>query len=99
MQSFSDSETEFVLVESETPPSVDGYAIGEPKRIVCADCGHGITVDGPPAEGGDHDQAIEEIPHARDCPQRDVFSEWFVETFVAGDGGTGGAGSDYSSSS
>jgi len=67
-RSFADPDTEFVLVKSETPVSVDGFKLGEPTgEVQCAACG---KVAGAP----------EYIPHEPDCPQRDVASEWYAET-------------------
>lgn len=65
-RSFSHPETEFELVTSDSPPTVDGFAIGEPTgEVRCEACGAAhLNVD--------------EIPHASDCPQRWVRSRWWV---------------------
>ena len=39
-RSFADADTEFVLIKSETPVSVDGFKLGEPTgEVQCAACG------------------------------------------------------------
>lgn len=73
-RSFSHPTTAFEIVESETPPTVDGFAIGEPTGIVeCLACGESHL-------------SIDEIGHANDCRQRFVKSRWWVEKMRA-DGG------------
>ena len=47
MRSFASPETEFAIVPSGTPPSVDGLAISEPKFLECAECGARVRIDGP----------------------------------------------------
>jgi hypothetical protein len=67
MQSFADPETHFSLVRSETPVSVDGVALNEPTGAVeCCEC----------RRQADN---IDEIPHAEDCSQRFVRSEWWAD--------------------
>ena len=78
MRSFSDPETTFEIVGSESPPTVDGLAIGEPKFLECATCGASVRIDGP----DEHQTAIDDLPHDKECPQRDVVSEWFVTQYV-----------------
>lgn len=65
--SFADPETEFEIVTSDSPVSVDGYALGEPTGEVKCDACEAIL------EG-----CIDEIEHDADCPQRNVHSRrWF----------------------
>jgi len=78
MRSFSDPETTFAIVGSESPPTVDGLAIGEPKFLECDTCGASVRIDGPDG----HQTAIDDLPHDRSCPQRDVVSEYFEERYV-----------------
>lgn len=70
MKSFAEPDTEFELVVSETPVTVDGFAMGEPTgEIVCLEC------DAQHAN-------IDEIPHDKDCPQRFVHSRWYLDSAV-----------------
>lgn len=78
LRSFADPETEFEIVESGTPPSVDGLAITEPKYLKCVKCGAQVRIDGPDG----HQTTIDNLPHDKDCPQRDVVSQYFEETFI-----------------
>jgi hypothetical protein len=70
-RSFSDADTHFELVKSDTPISVDGYKIGEPTgEVRCEACSASAA-------------APEYIPHNRvdgeECPQADVVSEYYAE--------------------
>ncbi len=78
LRSFADSETHFAIVPSGSPPSVDGLAISEPKFLQCSTCDAQVRIDGPE----EHTTTIDNLPHERDCPQRDFFSRYFEETFV-----------------
>ncbi|GGL55271.1 hypothetical protein [Halocalculus aciditolerans] len=65
MSSFSDPDTRYQIIKSETPVSVDGFAMGEPTgEVRCCECGASHL-------------NIDEIPHAEDCPQRFVRSDWW----------------------
>lgn len=65
MGSFSDPETHYRVITSSTPPTVDGFAIGEPTgEIECEECGACA-------------HNVDEIPHSPECPQRFVRSEWW----------------------
>ena len=77
MRSFADPDTEFQLVESGSPPSVDDLAMHEVKYLECATCGARVRIDSPDG----HRTAIDDLPHDKDCPQRDVTSRWFQEQF------------------
>jgi hypothetical protein len=67
MKSFADPDTHFEIVESGTPVSVDGFALGEPTgEVRCAEC------------GAVHDN-VDEIPHDPTCSQRWVRSRWWAE--------------------
>lgn len=67
-RSFSDPDTHFHLVRSDTPLDVDGYKLGElTGEVECCECGN--TAATPEA-----------IPHAKHCDQRDVRSEWYYRT-------------------
>jgi hypothetical protein len=67
-RSFSDADTHFALLRSESPPTVDGFAIGEPTgEVRCEDCdATAMNVD--------------EIDHDEDCDQADVHSQFWRET-------------------
>jgi len=78
MRSFADSETHFAIVPSGSPPTVDGLAITEPKWLECDACGARVRIDGPDG----HRTTIDNLPHDRDCPQRDVVSRYFEDRFV-----------------
>jgi Zn finger protein HypA/HybF involved in hydrogenase expression len=63
-RSFSEPKTEFKIVKSDTPPTVEGIAIGEQRsEVACRDCGQ-------------VGQNVEEIYHQPDCNQRWVRSEF-----------------------
>lgn len=64
----ADPDTEWEIVESGSPPSVDGYASGEPKFMRCRYCGAQVIIDGPDG----HDTSIDELVHKSDCPQREA---------------------------
>lgn len=71
--SFSDPETHYRLEKSNTPVTVDGFALGEPTGMVmCEECGREA-------------ENVDEIPHASDCPQRFVKSHWWEHMFENGD--------------
>ena len=78
MRSFSSPETHFAIVPSGSPPTVDGLAITEPKFLECTECGARVRID--PAE--ETQTTIDNLPHGRDCPQRDVVSRYFEEQFM-----------------
>jgi len=77
IRSFSDPETHFEIVCSETSVSVDGYAHGEPKFIRCPICGADRLITEEPSPG------IDELGHEPDCSQRWVRSRWWQEQFAA----------------
>jgi hypothetical protein len=65
-RSFSDPDTHFELVISETPFTVDGYNKGEPTgEVRCMEC------------DAVHEN-IDEIPHDEDCSQRFCRSWWWT---------------------
>lgn len=67
--SFADPETHFHLVTSDTPVTVDGYAMGEPTgEVECGECGR--VADN-----------VDEIPHLPTCSQRWVRSRWWSKQF------------------
>lgn len=78
MRSFADSGTHFAIVSSGSPPTVDGLAISEPKWLECDECGARVRIDGPDG----HQTAIDELPHSRDCSQRDVKSVWWMDHYT-----------------
>ena len=78
MRSFADAETVFAIVASESPVSVDGYAMGEPKRLVCDECDAHALLDGPDG----HQTTIDNLPHDRTCSQRGVASRYYEKRFV-----------------
>jgi hypothetical protein len=78
LRSFASPDTEFRIVPSGSPPSVDGLAITEPKFLECTECGARVRLDGPDG----HQTTVDNLPHDRGCPQRDVVSQWFEEKYV-----------------
>lgn len=71
MRSFTAADTFFHFVVSDTPITVDGYALGEPTGDVeCCEC------------GATHEN-IDDIPHESDCSQRFVHSEWYAKTMAS----------------
>jgi hypothetical protein len=78
LRSFASPETHFRIVPSGSPPSVDGMSITEPKWLECTECGARVRIDGP----DETQTTIDNLPHDRDCPQRDVFSKYFKENYL-----------------
>ena len=78
MRSFADPDTHFRIVESGSPPTVDGLAITEPKYLRCSECGAQVRIDGPDG----HQTAVDELPHSRGCSQRDVKSAWWIDHYT-----------------
>lgn len=78
MRSFADPETHFQIEQSGSPPSVDGLAITEPKYLVCDVCGARVRIDGP----NETQTTIDDLPHDRQCEQRDVVSQYFEQQYV-----------------
>ena len=71
MRSFADPDTHFLLERSETTVDGDGFRLGEPTgRVSCAEC-RAVA------------ENVDEIPHRRDCSQRFVHSEWYVDSTVS----------------
>lgn len=74
MKDFTDPDTHFEIITSDTPYTVDGFNKGEPTgEVRCEDCGQ-VAMN------------IDEIPHDPDCPQRWVRSRWWVAHFFDDDG-------------
>lgn len=67
-----DGDTHFRIEDSDSPITVDDYALGEPKRLVCEACGASVILDPDLATPG-----IDDLEHASDCPNRFARSEWF----------------------
>lgn len=83
-----DKSTHYSIIKSETPVDVDGYKIGEPKKIRCDGCGAEELLTPDPSAG------VDDLQHDRDCPQRFARSEWWArhlqgmdDVEVAADGG------------
>lgn len=66
-----DADTEFRIERSESSVGADGYALGEPKRLVCDACGASVPLTCAPSAG------VDELDHDAGCPQADVHSERF----------------------
>jgi len=66
------AETHYRIERSQVPVNVDGYKVGEPKRLVCVGCGASVRLDPDPATPG-----IDDLSHAADCSQRWAKSEWW----------------------
>jgi len=71
----ADPDTHFSIVTSDSPISVDGYALNEPKELVCDDCGASVLLTPEPSAG------IDEFPHKPNCDQRACHWVWWWETF------------------
>ncbi len=76
-RSFSDPETHFEIVRSNTPVSEDGYKLGEPKFVRCVECDADVLLTEEPTPG------IDELQHEKHCSQRWVRSQWWQEQFRA----------------
>jgi len=75
-RSFADPDTEFELLRSDTPVDVDGYKLGEPKKLQCPECGASVLLTPEPSPG------VDELQHHPQCPQRWVRSEWWESQFA-----------------
>lgn len=69
-----DPSTEYRIVESDSPVTVDGYSQGEPKRLECCFCGASVVLDPDPSTPG-----IDDLSHQAGCPNRFARSEWWRE--------------------
>ena len=78
MRSFASPETHFRIQTSDSPVSVDGYALNEPCELVCDECGASVPID----DAGGHQTAVDELPHSRGCSQRDVKSAWWMDHYA-----------------
>lgn len=68
-RSFTSPTTEFELLRSDTPVTVDGFALGEYTGIVrCREC-------------LSEAKNVDEIPHDAGCSQRFVRSRWWAGHF------------------
>jgi hypothetical protein len=67
-----DSDTEFRIVTSDSPVSVDGFALGEPKLLECEHCSASALITRDPDDPG-----VDDLSHEKSCPQRFVRSDWF----------------------
>lgn len=72
-----DAETEYAIERSDSPITVDGYKIGEPKRLVCEACGASVLLTEEPSAG------VDDLPHDKRCSQRWARSEWWRRQFLA----------------
>lgn len=62
-------DTEYKLIRSDTPIWDDGFKMGEPTgEIKCEACGRSHM-------------NIDEIPHAKDCPQRWAKTDYWRDRF------------------
>lgn len=73
-----DPDVEYEIQRSETPVSVDGYKLGEPKWFACAECGARVLLTEEPSPG------LDELQHEPDCSQRFARTEWWREHFLEG---------------
>ncbi|MFW5905614.1 MAG: hypothetical protein ACOCUO_02080 [archaeon] len=73
--SFTDPETHFEIITSDSPVTVDGYALGEPKQLRCEECGATVILTEQPTPG------VDELQHRKDCSQRWTRSQWWAEHF------------------
>lgn len=72
-----DPQTEYEIARSDSPINVDGYKLGEPKRLVCEECGADVLLTEEPSAG------VDDMEHERDCSQRWVKSDWYREQLEA----------------
>jgi len=72
-----DPETEYYIRRSQTPRWKDGYKVGEPMFLGCAECGAEVLITEEPSPGID-----DGIPHDPDCPQRFAKTEWYRERLL-----------------
>jgi len=70
-----DESTEFEIVSSQSPLDVDGYKLGEPKVLRCAECGAQVLLTEHPSQG------IDELGHDPHCGQRFAKTEWWRSHF------------------
>ena len=70
-----DPETHYSIEHSDSPVTVDGYAKGEPKRLVCDGCGTSVLLTEEPSPG------VDELGHAPGWPNRGAKSDWWAEQF------------------
>jgi hypothetical protein len=70
-----DAETSYVIEDSGTPVSEDGYKHNEPRWLVCGACGASVELTPEPSAG------VDELPHDPDCPQRFAKTHWWREQF------------------
>jgi len=73
-----DRETEFAIQTSDSGIEVDGYALNEPKRLVCEGCGASVLLTEDPSPG------VDDLEHSRDCPNRFAKSDWYRGQLQAG---------------
>ena len=71
-----DPETSYLIEESGTPVSEDGYKHNEPKYLVCGTCGASVELTEEPSAG------VDELPHSKDCSQRYVKSKYWRKNFT-----------------
>jgi hypothetical protein len=74
-----DPQTEYEIQRSDSPIDVDGYKLGEPKRLVCEECGASEKLTEDPSAG------VDDLSHAKGCSQRWAKSDWYREQLEAGE--------------
>ncbi|MFW6435701.1 MAG: hypothetical protein ACOCY1_04900 [Halovenus sp.] len=74
-----DPDTHYRIEGSKSPVTVDGYAEGEPKFLVCDKCEASVQLTEDPTPG------IDELQHMRDCPQRFAKTRTWRERFEGKD--------------
>ena len=72
-----DAETHYKIIDSDSPVNVDGYKLGEPKRLVCEECGARVELTAEPSAG------VDDLPHSPACSQRFARSEYWRQRFQA----------------
>lgn len=72
-KSFADEDTHYALERSDTPVNVDGFKLGEPTGVVICEACENAALN------------VDEIPHAKDCPQRFARSDWWYNTYSSED--------------
>lgn len=70
-----DKESEYRIVSSASSLGADGFAMGEPKYLECAECGARVLLTRERSHG------IDWLKHAPECPNDRARSRWFREHF------------------
>lgn len=70
---------EYRIETSDSSVTVDGYALGEPKRLSCDYCAASVLLDRDATTPG-----IDDLQHERGCPNRFARSHWWRARVAGG---------------